>query len=86
MYQVYFANPRVAKQISKLPSVIEDQLLKAIQILSQNPRPHGCQKLRGKLKTAWRIRVGDYRLLYDIHDGDKTVVILEIGHRREIYR
>ena len=42
--------------------------------------------MKGKLKGAWRIRVGDYRILYDIHDEEKKVVILEIGHRREIYR
>ena len=86
MYQVYFATPRVSKQLSKLPSTIEEQILKSLQVLSQNPRPPKSQKLKGKLKGAWRIRVGDYRLLYDIQEGEKKVAILEIGHRREIYR
>jgi len=86
LYQVYFATPRIARQLSKLPSIIEEHLLTAIQNLSQNPRPHGTEKLKGKLKGAWRVRVGDYRILYDIHDDDRKVVILEIGHRREIYR
>jgi len=52
--------------------------------LAVNPRPHGVAKLSGR--EAWRIRVGDYRVIYTIDDARQGVVIYAIGHRREIYR
>ena len=52
--------------------------------LADNPRPHGVVKLSGR--EAWRIRVGDFRVIYTIDDTRKEVVIYAIGHRREIYR
>lgn len=58
----------------------------AIAALARNPRPHGCKKLSGKLRNTWRLRVGDYRLLYDIDDKARRVVLLDLGHRKQIYR
>jgi len=52
--------------------------------LADNPRPQGVVKLSGR--EGWRIRVGDYRVIYTIDDAHKEVVIYAIGHRREIYR
>ena len=57
---------------------------KRILGLAANPRPQGCRKLRGQ-KDIWRIRIGDYRVLYSIHDAKKTVSVLHIAHRREVY-
>jgi mRNA interferase RelE/StbE len=48
------------------------------------PRPPGCKKLRGE--NAWRIRVGDYRIIYEIHDQISQVIVVTVGHRREVYR
>ena len=56
----------------------------AIRALSQNPRPYGCRKLSGR--DGWRIRVGDYRVIYQIDDSRQQVTVLHIGHRRDVYR
>ena len=74
----------VAKKLSKLPSEIEDKIYTAIQSLSHNPRPSGCKKLKGH--DGYRIRVGDYRIIYQIKDNILTVLVLAIGHRKDIYQ
>ena len=56
----------------------------AIGQLAETPRPQGCLKLRGR--EGWRIRVGDYRVIYDVEDEERTVIVLQIGHRRDVYR
>jgi len=52
--------------------------------LGADPRPHGCKKLT--IRDAWRIRVGDYRLIYEVNDGQQAITITNVGHRRDIYR
>ena len=76
----------MAAAYHSLSSHIQPRVKKAIQSLSQNPPPQGVKKLMGKLKGAWRIRIGDYRLLYDIDDKLKKVVLIDMGHRKQIYR
>jgi mRNA interferase RelE/StbE len=75
--------PSAQKQLSKLPNAmasrIEDKLLE----LEGDPRPPGCKKLRGR--DAWRIRIGDYRAIYEINDNRLIVTVITIGHRREVY-
>lgn len=61
-----------------------DRLLAALEKLATNPRPQGCRKLSGTT-DRYRIRVGDYRIIYRIDDGKVTVLVLVIGHRREVY-
>ena len=56
----------------------------AIRALADEPRPHGCVKLSGS--QSWRIRIGDYRVIYDIDDKSRQIDVLHIGHRREVYR
>ena len=56
----------------------------AILALAETPRPPGCTKLTNQ--EAWRIRVGDYRIVYEIRDTALVVTVIEIGHRREVYR
>ena len=51
--------------------------------LEQDPRPLGCKKLKGR--DAYRIRIGDYRVIYEIQDGKLIVTVITIGHRREVY-
>lgn len=59
--------------------------MQAVECLSETPRPHGCSKLSGS-DCAYRIRVGDYRIIYEIYDGRLIVELIKVGHRRDIYR
>ena len=72
------------KQLSKIKGSDQEKIITDIRILSGNPRPFGCKKLRGR--DAWRIRIGDYRVIYEIDDTTATILIVAMGHRREIYR
>ena len=65
------------------PDVIE-RILPKIRDLANNPRPPGCKKLHG-YKDRWRIRIGDYRVVYAISDTAKRVDVTRIAHRREVY-
>jgi mRNA interferase RelE/StbE len=71
------------KQLDKLSDDIADELLDAIENLAINPRPLGCKKLKGR--EGYRIRKGDYRIIYNIYDNVLTIDIVAVGHRREIY-
>ena len=71
------------KQLSKLPWNVADDLLKLIQSLSTNPRPSGCKKLKGR--DGYRIRKGDYRIIYDIYDNKLVIEIIAAGNRKDIY-
>jgi len=55
-----------------------------IGILADNPRPPGCEKLSGQ--ERYRIRQGDYRILYEVDESQQVVIVVKIGHRREVYR
>jgi mRNA interferase RelE/StbE len=57
----------------------------AILALADNPRPAGCVRLSGR-SELWRIRVGSYRILYEIHDDRLVVIVVTVAHRREVYR
>ena len=73
-----------AKELEALPKKDLQRIIKRIQTLAQNPRPDGSQKLSGK--EQYRVRQGDYRIVYSIEDKDSLVDIFKIGHRQEIYR
>ncbi|KHK96591.1 plasmid stabilization protein [Microbacterium mangrovi] len=82
-YRVEFTTA-AARQVKKLPRPARDRVLDAVEDLGDDPRPHGAKKLAGE-QTAWRIRVGDYRVIYDIFDTELTITVIRAGHRREIY-
>ncbi|MGJ3510152.1 type II toxin-antitoxin system RelE family toxin [Enemella sp. A6] len=82
-YRVEFT-AAAARQIKKLPRVARDRVLDSIEELTEDPRPRGSKKLVGE-KTAWRIRVGDYRVIYDVFDTELTVTVVRAGHRRDVY-
>lgn len=84
MYRVLLASS-AEKDLRKLSSVIHDRVITAIQGLAANPRPPGCRKLTGS-KHDWRIRVGDYRVLYEIADTIRIVRVNRVRHRGEAYR
>ena len=71
------------KQLDKLPESVADTLLEAIELLAIDPRPDGCKKLKGRL--GYRIRKGNYRILYDVQDAVLIVEVIAIGHRSAIY-
>lgn len=83
-YQV-FLKRSAEKELDRLPQVTAERIMKRILALEQNPRPFGIQKLSGQ-EGAYRIRVGDYRILYSIDDRAKRVEIISAAHRREVYR
>lgn len=72
------------KEIKKLPSPDLKKILAVLASLSENPRPPGSIKLSGEEK--YRVRCGDYRILYTIEDDVLVVYVVKVGHRREIYR
>ncbi len=72
------------RQFRKLQPSLQDRITSKILQLSDSPRPYGSKKLHNS--DCYRIGIGDYRVLYSINDSHKIVKILDIGHRREIYR
>ena len=74
-----------AKELELLPRKILENITKAIYDLGENPRPRGCKKLKGSHSIYWRIRIGDYRVLYTVDDVIRIVDIQKVGHRRDIY-
>ena len=75
--------PSAARAIKKLPPEARTRVAAAIQLLADEPRPPAAKKLTGR--PEWRVRTGDYRVLYRIEDSVLTVVIVHAGHRREVY-
>jgi mRNA interferase RelE/StbE len=73
------------KQLKKIPSELQERIQIKIDDLATEPRPNGVKKLKRK-ENAYRIRVGDYRVIYDIFDDLLVVNVVEVGHRRNIYK
>jgi mRNA interferase RelE/StbE len=82
-YRVILARS-VQKELDRLPDEIVNRILARFVELETNPRPSDVKKLKGR--NAWRIRVGDYRVIYEIHDRELQVLVITVGHRREVYR
>jgi mRNA interferase RelE/StbE len=82
-YTIIF-KPRARRDLEKLPIATRDRIAVAIDQLGSQPRPPGCKKLAGA-DNLWRIRVGDFRIVYQIYDDRLIVLVVRIGHRREIY-
>ena len=74
---------KAQKQLADIPQPNRDRIIAAVRSLSGDPRPVGAGKLSGR--EAWRIRVGDYRVIYEIHDDALVVFVVSVGHRRDIY-
>lgn len=72
------------KELRKLPRDVIARVVVAVAALASEPRPPGCLKLSGS--QSWRIRIGQYRVIYDIDDSARQLVILHLGHRREVNR
>lgn len=76
--------PSAQKELDALDDMLFARIDRKILALSDDPRPSGCKKLRG-YKDLWRIRAGDWRVVYIINDDRKIVVVTRIAHRRDVY-
>jgi len=83
MYKIIIER-KAAKEIESLPNDTIQRITDAIKNLKLNPRPHGSKKLKGEV--GWRVRIGDYRILYTIVDNQKLITIYKVKHRKEAYR
>jgi mRNA interferase RelE/StbE len=83
-YQIEFTRP-ADKQLKALPVNVQERLQPKIDALAQEPRPTGVTKLQGN-EDLYRIRVGDYRIIYSIQDDLLLVLVVTVGHRRDVYR
>ncbi len=84
MYRVR-TSPDVDKQLAKLDGSSRERIAQKIDALAENPRPPGCKKLKGD-DNLWRVRAGDYRIVFSIHDDLLLVLVIRVAHRREVYR
>jgi mRNA interferase RelE/StbE len=77
--------PTASKELQQLPKKDSDKILEEITLLESNPFPVGCKKLSGE-ENKWRIRIGDYRVLYEINFEQTFIRIYRIKHRKDVYR
>jgi len=82
-YKIYFKKS-VEKDFNGIPKKDLKKILDRIELLAEDPRPPGCEKMTGKHK--YRLRQGQYRILYSIQDDELTVWVVKVGHRKDIYR
>jgi mRNA interferase RelE/StbE len=76
--------PSAAKELETVPRKDRLRVVQKIRALAGNPRPIGCEKLSGL--EQYRLRQGRYRIVYSISDPEQTVLVVKIGHRKEVYR
>ena len=83
-YRVEVA-PAAVRQLCTLDPVARRRIHAALELLGEQPRPSGTKKLVGG-DSEWRVRTGDYRIVYEIHDDVLLVLVVAVGHRRDTYR
>jgi mRNA interferase RelE/StbE len=83
-YSIEF-RPAALRDLRAIPKEMLLRVSRKVDSLSDNPRPSGVEKLSGS-ENSYRVRVGDYRILYQIEDEVLRVLVARVGHRREIYR
>ena len=83
MYKIFILE-KAFKELSKLSETDYEKIKEKIFSLQENVRPYGCKKLHGR--EGWRIRCGEYRIIYEINESKKEINILHIGPRRDVYR
>ena len=79
-----FIKPSAAKEIEALTKKERIRVIHRIQDLSKNPRPPGCEKLSGQDK--YRVRQGQYRIVYSVSDEELVICVVKVGHRKDVYR
>lgn len=83
-YDVVYTSA-AARQLRKLDHVARDRVVRTIEILRTTPRPPQAKKLAGR-SEQWRVRTGNYRIIYRIADQQLVIVVVAVGHRRDVYR
>jgi len=83
-YQVAI-KPSAKRGLDALPMPVRSRAARAIDALASEPRPRGCKKLRGR-DNLYRVRVGTYRIVYEVDDGAALVRVRSVGHRSDVYR
>ena len=83
-YAIEFV-PSARRELRKLPREVQLKLNQRIDSLSSDPRPRGSKKLKGS-DELWRVRVSDYRIVYEVRDKVLLVLVVRVAHRREVYR
>lgn len=83
-YRVIVPKP-VQKQLDSLPENVRDRIVERLMVLKEDPHPRGCVKLRG-YENEYRIRIGDYRVRYEINDQEAVVLLLHCKQRKDVYR
>lgn len=84
MYEIYIER-RAERDLKRLPVEEFGRIIRAVRALAAGPRPAGCRKIEGS-KSDWRIRIGDYRVVYEIDDRERAVRVMRVRHRSEVYR
>lgn len=79
-----FLRKSAADELGRIPKKDLVRIIERIRLLEHDPRPRGCEKLSAL--ERYRVRQGDYRIVYAVDDDEKTVDVVKIGHRREVYR
>jgi mRNA interferase RelE/StbE len=77
--------PAALRQLGMLPRNVQKRIASKVQTLRDDPFPSGCKKLLGEPDT-WRVRIGDYRVIYQVRRGILLVLVINIGHRQDVYR
>jgi mRNA interferase RelE/StbE len=75
---------RAQKELAQISRGDYERVVEAIRDLADSPRPVGCRKLTSR--EGWRIRIGDFRVIYEVDDAQRSVTVLHVGHRRDVYR
>lgn len=83
-YSLRFAGA-AKREFDRLPASVKKQITPVIVGLSEEPRPNSCKKLKGT-DDCFRVRKGDYRVVYQVQDNVLVVLVIRVGHRREVYR
>lgn len=76
--------PSAAEELENVPRRDRTRIVRGIGQLGRNPRPPGCEKLSGR--DQYRVRQGDFRVVYSVDDADLSALVVKIGHRRDVYR
>jgi len=84
LFYKVLVDDRVVRELRSIPQKDADRIIKAVESLSGNPRPYGTKRL--VKQPGWRIRMGKYRILYEIDDLHHIVNVYRAGHRRNVYR
>ena len=85
MYSIRF-NKQATKFLAKQSKDIQDKILAQTEALTHNPMPNGVKKLQGNNSDMFRIRIGNYRVIYEINNNELIILVLKIGHRQDVYR